>query len=73
MKVKNVLKKFFDLVTTPFISLAIWIDESRRENADGSWNKYHARRNKRAELKELRRSYRAARKSVKEKWASYGG
>lgn len=41
-------------VTYPFIAIAVLIDESKRENLDGSWDKYHARRNARAERKERR-------------------
>lgn len=31
----------------PFAWLAIYLDESRRENLDGSWDKYWARKNRR--------------------------
>lgn len=51
-----------------FKCIAIIIDESRRQNIDGEWNDYWARKNCRAELKELKRKYRQARKIIKEKW-----
>lgn len=51
-----------------FKCVAIIIDESRRQNIDGEWNDYWARKNCRAELKELKRKYRQERKKIKEKW-----
>ena len=40
------IKKLWDAITTPFISVAVMIDESKRLNLDGSWNKYHERKNR---------------------------
>ena len=45
-------------LASPFISVAVLIDESRRQNIDGSWDKYWERKNRRA----LRREQRRARK-----------
>jgi len=45
---KRKLLRFFEAIALPFISVAVMIDESKRINEDGSWDKYHARRNKRA-------------------------
>lgn len=42
------LRKIWDAVTLPFVSIAVLIDESKRINEDGSWDSYHAKRNKRA-------------------------
>ena len=39
----NFLKKIAEGITM----FAIILDESKRINEDGSWDKYHARRNKR--------------------------
>ena len=49
----------------------ILLDESRRLNLDGSWNKYWARKNKKAELKELKQQYRSERKNIKKRWRYY--
>lgn len=42
----KVLKKIWEAITSPFISVAVMIDESKRINEDGSWDKYHERRNR---------------------------
>lgn len=47
---------------------AIILDESRIENLEGMWDRYWARKNKKAELRELKRKYRADKKAIKEKW-----
>lgn len=70
---KNVIIKFLSWLSAPFISLAVSIDESRRENLDGSWDKYWARRNKKDELRALKKSYKAECKNITSKWATYGG
>lgn len=51
-----------------FTWIAVIIDESRRQNLDGEYDGYWARKNKKAELRELKRKYRADKKAVKEKW-----
>jgi hypothetical protein len=43
---KKLFKRMWEAITEPFISIAVLIDESKRINEDGSWDKYHARRNK---------------------------
>ena len=50
---------------------SILLDESRRQNLDGSWNKYWVRKNRKAELRELKREYRRQKKSVKARWKYY--
>ena len=45
VKIKNFFVRLFEVITIPFISVAVMIDESRRQNLDGSWDKYWARRN----------------------------
>lgn len=42
----NFFKKIWDFITAPFISVAVMIDESRRINEDGSWDEYHAKKNR---------------------------
>jgi hypothetical protein len=39
-------KKIWDAIKTPFESLIAGLDESKRINEDGSWDKYHARKNR---------------------------
>jgi hypothetical protein len=51
-----------------FKGWAIILDESRRQNLDGAYDGYWARKNKKAELRELKRNYRADKKVIKEKW-----
>lgn len=48
------LRKIWDALTMPFISIAVLIDESRRINEDGSWDEYHARKNRKAMKKQKR-------------------
>ncbi len=55
----KITRRIMDKLTAPFISLAVHIDESRRINEDGSWDKYWERKNRR----ESRRAERRARKS----------
>ena len=40
------LKKIFDAVLSPFESIAVLIGESKRINEDGSWDSYHAKKNR---------------------------
>ena len=44
----KILKKLWYTITAPFICFAVTLDESRRINETGSWDKYNARKNKRA-------------------------
>ena len=43
---KERVKRFFDAIISPFVSVACLIDESRRINEDGSWDKYWERKNR---------------------------
>ncbi len=45
------LKKLWEAITYPFVAFAVLLDESRRQNLDGEWDKYWARKNRRAERK----------------------
>lgn len=51
---------------------AVILDESRRQNLDGEWDVYWARKNMRAELKELKRKYRQERKNIIKRWKYRG-
>lgn len=42
----KLFKRGLEAITMPFISIAVLIDESKRNNEDGSWNKYWERKNK---------------------------
>lgn len=44
----KILRRFWNAVTMPFTALAVALDDSRRINEDGSWDKLNARRNRRA-------------------------
>ena len=43
---KKLMKKVWDAICTPFESIAVLIDESKIANEDGSWDKYHERKNR---------------------------
>lgn len=49
------LKRIWDAITAPFVSVAVMIDESKRQNLDGSWDKYWERKNRKAMQKELKK------------------
>jgi hypothetical protein len=57
-----------DSIVYPFVSFAVMLDESRRNNENGEWNDYWARKNCNAELRELRAEYKAKKSAIKEKW-----
>ena len=42
----KILKNILCKIAEPFISIAVLIDESKRINEDGSWDKYWERKNK---------------------------
>ena len=65
---KNFITRVWDTISYPFIMCEILIDESRTENLDGKWDKYHARKNCRAELRELKAEYKQNRKNIKHRW-----
>lgn len=41
------LKKLWEAITFPFITLAVFIDEDRRQNLDGQWDNFNKKRNER--------------------------
>jgi hypothetical protein len=43
---KKMIKKIWNAICTPFVAIACVIDESKIVNEDGSWNKFHERKNR---------------------------
>lgn len=54
----NIFKRLWYRISDPFIYAAILIDESRRINEDGSWDKYWERKTRKEIKKEERRKKR---------------
>lgn len=52
------MKKLWELISAPFIALAVNIAESREMNEDGSWDKYWERKRRKAERKANKKSRR---------------
>ena len=57
---KKMFKRMWEAITEPFISVAVMIDESKRINEDGSWDKYNRRLNERMIRKEAKQNVFAA-------------
>lgn len=62
------MKNFIAKITEPFVALSVLLDETRRENLDGSYDSYWARKNCREELRELKAEYRKSKAEIKAKW-----
>ena len=62
------MNKIINAITSPFITIAVLLDESRRTNEDGSWNSYWAKKNCRAELRELKAEYKRNKTEIRNKW-----
>jgi hypothetical protein len=62
------MEKLIRTLTAPIVFAAVLIDETRRQNLDGEYNEYWARKNEKAELRELRKKYRAEKKAIKAKY-----
>ena len=43
------LKKLWEAIISPFVAIEVLLDESRRENLDGEWDGYWARKNRKEE------------------------
>lgn len=63
------MKRILNAIAYPFVTFAILLDESRRTNEDGSWDKYHAKKNCKAELRALKAEYKQNRKYIKIRWS----
>lgn len=55
----------WDKITEPFIGIAVLVDESRRENLDGSWDGYWEKKNRKLRNRNRRRYLRKVDKSFK--------
>lgn len=53
------LRKIWDFIISPFISVAVFLDEERRINEDGRYDEYWAKKNARAAKREARKQSRA--------------
>ena len=49
---KKMIKKIWNAICTPFVAIAVLIDESKLANEDGSWDTYWLKKNKREEKKQ---------------------
>lgn len=65
---KHRITRIWDAISYPFMSIAIIIDESRRQNLDGEWDSYWAKKNRKAELRELKAEYRRNKTAIRNKW-----
>lgn len=52
------LKDLWEDITWPFVAPVVHYLDCRQQNIDGSWDKYHARRNARMQRREERRKRR---------------
>lgn len=41
----KIIKRIWEAIAYPFMSVAILIDEDRRQNLDGHWDKYWEKKN----------------------------
>lgn len=39
------IRKIFESIISPFVAIAVLVDESKRINEDGAWDSYHAKKN----------------------------
>ena len=44
---KKLIKNIWETIISPFVAIEVLYDESRRENLNGEWDRYWARRNAR--------------------------
>lgn len=40
------IRKIFERIISPFVAVAVLIDDSKRINEDGAWDAYHAKKNR---------------------------
>ena len=45
--------KLLEKIFAPIIAIFVLIDESKRQNLDGSWDKYHRKHNERSRRKQV--------------------
>ena len=58
-RIKKALTATWDFIISPFISVAVFLDEERRINEDGRYDEYWAKKNARAAKREARKQSRA--------------
>ena len=56
MKKVNIFKRILWAITDPFVGIAVFIDEERRQNLDGRYDDYWRKKNEREMEKEKRRN-----------------
>ncbi len=52
MKKQNIFARIWEEITYPFVAIAVMIDEDRRSNLDGYWDKYWERKNRKEAKRE---------------------
>ena len=62
------MEKIIATLSAPIKFAAVLIGETCEQNLDGSYDAYWARKNQKAELRMLRREYRAAKKEIKDRY-----
>ncbi len=55
MKKVNIFKRILWAITDPFVGIAVFIDEERRQNLDGRYDDYWRKKNEREMRKAKRR------------------
>lgn len=56
MKKVNIFKRILWAITDPFVGIAVFIDEERRQNLDGRYDDYWRKKNEREMRKAKRRN-----------------
>ena len=51
MKKVNIFKRILWAITDPFVGIAVFIDEERRQNLDGRYDDYWLKKNEREKQK----------------------
>lgn len=54
----KLIKRILEAIAYPFTAFWVIVDETRRENLDGEYNKYWERRNRREERRNKRKEGR---------------
>lgn len=65
---KDLINKIIDAIAVPFVSIAVLIDESRRNNEDHSWDTYYTRRRYREDLRAAKAEYKRKKAEITNKW-----
>lgn len=65
MKKQNIFVRIAEAIAYPFVSIAILIDEDRRNNFDGEYNEYWLKKNAKLAKKEAKRAKREAKREAR--------